>query len=121
MTEEKIKLDEIEDVEDIDLEITTEEDVQKALRQAFSALSTEEERRAGKQVIKDYMRERNLKQMVFEDPDTGKKKLARYFPDRISLEFDQATLRQKFPDVYKQCLVQKPKKENLWISEYKGK
>ena len=117
--EEKIKLDNIEDVNDIELEITTEEDVQNALRQAFGALSTEEERREGKRVICAYMHERGLKQLEFEDPDTGVTKLARYFPQRTSLEFDQSVLKQKYPDIYKECMVIKTKSENLWISKSK--
>lgn len=104
-----------------DVNIVTEDDIQKALKKAFGALSTEKERREGKRVIIQYMRENNLKALDFEDPDTGKVKRARFFEERTTVAFDQKILKEKFPDIYKQCLTTQTKAANVWIDEKETK
>ena len=98
-------------------ELKSDTEINEALKKAFGALSTEEERREGKKVVMDYMRENHLSSLDFEDPDTGVVKHARFFDERKTIAFSQKLLKEKYPDIYKECLTEQVKPANVWIAK----
>jgi hypothetical protein len=102
-------------------ELKSDTEINDALKKAFGALSTEEERREGKKVVITYMRDNHLSSLDFEDPETGVVKHARFFDERKTIAFSQKKLKELYPDVYKACLTEQVKPANVWIAKGKKK